>query len=123
MLYETQSARGGNMACFIAPTSAAILTTAFRKKFPPAWHINWLNTMIWGGAIALTVEHIAHGEIVPYPPFLTAMSNPADTLIMLKEMASVGIPMTIALVIAWIVMVVIYERFLTTDKHSTRTTA
>jgi hypothetical protein len=76
MLYETQSARGGNMACFIAPTSAAILTTAFRKRFPPAWHINWLNTMIWGGAIALTVEHIAHGEIVPLSTVLDGHEQP-----------------------------------------------
>jgi hypothetical protein len=66
--------------------------------------------MIFGGAIALGVEHVAHGEIVPWPPFLTAMSNPADTTAMFGEMALVGVPMTIALIFVWIVMVVVYEK-------------
>ena len=109
------------MACFIAPTSIAIFTTAFRKKFPENWHISWLNTMIWGGAVGLAVEHIAHQEIVPFPPFLTAMSNPADTVIMLKEIASVGIPMTLALIFAWVVMVVVYEKFIATDRFKLST--
>ena len=113
------------MACFIAPTSVAIITTALRKKFPKHWHINWLNIMIWGGAVGLAVEHIAHQEIVPWPPFLTAMSNPADTVVMLKEMAAVGIPMTFILIFAWIVMVVVYENFIATERLpiTARTTA
>lgn len=106
------------MACFIVPTSLAIITTAFRKKFPKQWHINWLNTIIWGGAVGLAVEHIAHQEIVPWPPFLTAMSNPADIVVMLKEMATIGIPMTVILVFAWIVMVVVYENFIATERLS-----
>jgi hypothetical protein len=40
------------------------------------------------------------------------MSSPAETMVMLKEIASVGIPMTIALIFAWIVMVVAYEKFI-----------
>ncbi|MBN1502117.1 hypothetical protein JW930_01115 [Candidatus Woesearchaeota archaeon] len=106
------------MACFIAPTSVAIITTALRKKFPKNWHINWLNTMIWGGAVGLAIEHIAHQEIVPWPPFLTAMGNPADTVVMLKEMASVGVPMTFALVFAWAVIVNVYENFIVTNRSS-----
>ncbi|MBU2100585.1 hypothetical protein KKG83_00010 [Candidatus Micrarchaeota archaeon] len=100
------------MACFLAPTAVGIITTVFRKKFPKKLHVNWLNTMIFGGAIALAVEHFAHQEIVPWFPFLTAMNNPADTIAMLKEMALVGIPMTIALVLAWIAMVVVYEKII-----------
>jgi len=102
------------MACFLVPTALGVVTTAFRKKFPKRWHVNWLNSMIFGGAVALAVEHIAHGEIVPWPPFLTAMSNPADTAAMLSEMAAVGIPMTVALVAAWVVLVVAYETMVTT---------
>ena len=49
--------------------SLAIVTTIFRKKIPETLHIGWLNIMIWGGAIMLAVEHIAHGEIILYPPF------------------------------------------------------
>ncbi|MBN2053019.1 hypothetical protein JW756_05940 [Candidatus Woesearchaeota archaeon] len=104
------------MACFLAPASVAIITTVFRKKFSKAWHINWLNTMIWGGTIGLAVEHIAHQEIVPWFPFLSAMSNHADTMVMLKEIASVGIPMTLALVFVWAVMVVVYEKAITSSR-------
>ena len=102
------------MACFAAPAALGIATTAFGKKIPKQWHISWLNTMIWGGAVALLVEHIAHGEIVPWPPFFTAMSNPADTAAMLGEILAVGIPMTIALVFVWVVMVVVYEKVILT---------
>ena len=98
------------MACFVVATAFGVITTVLRNKFPKQWHINWLNTMIFGGAMALAVEHIAHQEIVPWPPFLTAMSNPADTAVMFGEMASVGIPMTIALVLGWIAMAVVYEK-------------
>lgn len=106
------------MACFIVPSAVAVVTTAFRKKFPKNWHINWLNTMIWGGAIGLGVEHIAHQEIVPWFPFLSAMNNPADTVVMLKEMVSVGIPMTLGLIAVWFIMVVVYENFIATNKFS-----
>jgi hypothetical protein len=105
------------MACFAVPASTAVFTTVFRKKFPEKWHIGWLNTMIWGGAIGLAVEHIAHKEIVPWPPFLTAMSSPTDTAAMLKEMAAVGIPMALALISAWIIMVLVYEKFIVTERH------
>jgi hypothetical protein len=100
------------MACFTASLAVGIITTVFRKKFPEQWHINWLNAMIWGGSIALLVEHVAHGEIVPWPPFLTAMSNPADTAAMLGEIVTVGIPMTIALILTWVAMVVVYEKII-----------
>jgi hypothetical protein len=103
------------MACFIVPAALAIVTTTCRKKFPKKWHIGWLNTMIWGGAVGLAVEHIAHQEIVLWPPFLTAMGNPADTAAMLKELATVGIPMTVVIVFAWIVMVIAYELFIAAD--------
>jgi len=98
------------MACFIAPMSLAIVTTIFRKKIPETLKIGWLNIMIWGGAIMLAVEHIAHGEIVLYPPFLTAMQTPADIPVMLQEMAIIGGTMTITIVFIWIVMVAIYQR-------------
>lgn len=55
----------------------------------------------------LAVEHIAHKEVVPFPPFLTAMENPADIPVMLQEIATIGTAMTIAIFVTWIVMVVI----------------
>ena len=98
------------MACFIAPMSVAIVTTVFRKKIPDALHIGWLNIMIWGGAIMLAVEHIAHGEIILYPPFLTAMQTPAEIPVMLQEMAVVGGTMTIAIVFIWALLVVASQK-------------
>lgn len=98
------------MACFIAPMSLAIVTTVFRKKIPEALHIGWLNIMIWGGAIMLAVEHIAHGEIILYPPFLTAMQTPAEIPVMLQEMAVVGGTMTITIVFIWALLVVASQK-------------
>ena len=98
------------MACFIAPLSLGIVTTIFRKKIPENLKIGWLNIMIFGGAIMLAVEHIAHGEIILYPPFLTAMQTAEEIPIMLKEMVVVGGTMTIAIVAVWAVMVYIYNK-------------
>jgi hypothetical protein len=98
------------MACFIAPMSLAVVTTVFRKKIPENLKIGWLNIMIWGGVIMLAVEHIAHGEIVLYPPFLTAMQTPAEIPVMLQEMATIGGTMTIAIISIWLVMVYVYNQ-------------
>lgn len=98
------------MACFIAPMATGIITTIFRKKIPAALKIGWLNIMLWGGVAMLAIEHIAHGEVVFYPPFLTAMQNPADIPVMLQELATVGGTMTIAIVLIWAILVVISTR-------------
>lgn len=98
------------MACFIAPMGVGIITTIFRKKIPENLKIGWLNMMIWGGAIMLAVEHIAHGEIILYPPFLTAIQTPSEIPIMLQEMAVIGGTMTIAIFTIWAVMVYIYNK-------------
>jgi hypothetical protein len=87
-------------------------TFIFRNRFPGNWHIGWLNTLTLGSTVALGVDHIASGEIVPYPPFLSAMSNPADAAVMLGEVVSVGIPMALALVAVWVAMVIVYEKLL-----------
>ncbi|MGN0098845.1 MAG: hypothetical protein ACI38Y_05940 [Candidatus Methanomethylophilaceae archaeon] len=99
------------MACFLVPAAVGVVTTVFRKKIPEEYHVGWLNIMIWGSVIALLVEHIWHGEIVPWFPFLTAMNDPADTAEMLVEMAQIGIPMLLAIVAAWAIMVVLYNRY------------
>jgi hypothetical protein len=57
--------------------------------------------LLWGGAILLALEHVWHGEVVPWPPFLTAMSNPADIPVMLHEMAVTGTSMAVASVLVW----------------------
>ena len=105
------------MACFIAPLSLGIVTTIFRKKIPENLKISWLNIMIFGGAIMLAIEHIAHEEIILYPPFLTAMQTPAEIPIMLKEMAIVGGTMTLAIVTIWAIMVYVYNKKIELQKN------
>ena len=95
------------MACFLAPATAAIVTSSIGKRIPQKYHIEWLNAMLWGGVVMLAVEHFTHGEVVPFPPFLTAMQNPADIPIMLQELATVGGAMTIAIFTIWAVMVLV----------------
>ena len=111
------------MACFAAPTAVAIVTTLFRKKIPKEYHINWLNTLLWGGTAGLAVEHVAHGEITPFFPFLTAMKTPADTAAMFSEILTVGVGMLIACVFVWAVMVAVASRMEARSKAKARQAA
>ncbi len=97
------------MACFTAPMTAGIITTIFRKKIPEKYHVNWLNMLLWGGVIGLALEHVAHQEIVPFPPFLTAMASPAETTVMFHEIATTGTAMLLICVAIWAVMVLVYS--------------
>jgi hypothetical protein len=104
------------MACFLAPMGEAIVMTVVQKAVEKragaagsAWtrRLGWLNKMLWGGSILLAFEHLWHGEIVPWPPFLTAMRNPADIGPMLREIATVGSAMAGAVTATWALMVLI----------------
>ena len=61
----------------------------------------YLELTLFSGSFLLAIEHILHGEVVPFPPFLTAASNPADLAEMLTEMGSVGVAMLAILLVAW----------------------
>jgi hypothetical protein len=98
------------MACFLAPAATAIITTGLKKKIAPKYHLEWLNTMLWGGVIMLIVDHIANGEIVPYPPFLTAMQKANGISTMLREIITVGGLMTLAIFAVWATMVFVTNR-------------
>ena len=116
------------MACFLVPTAEAIVTTIIKKaatgkegeqaqeiekttgKLSWKTKLSWLTGMLWGGAALLCLEHIWHGEVVLYPPFLTAMSDPGDTAEMLTEMSTVGVGMAILVTVAWVVMIVVADR-------------
>jgi len=97
------------MACFLVPGSEAVVTTIIQKVIgkerSEKIKLKWLNIMLWGGVILLAIEHIWHGEVVPWPPFLTAMENPEDVGPMLHEMATVGAAMAIAVTLTWVVLV------------------
>jgi len=123
------------MACFLVPVAEAIVVTVVKrvvekkelhadeqtgapekKNDTPAsrlsWSrkLSWLNKMLWGGAGLLAFEHIWHGEVVLWPPFLTAMYNPADVGPMLQEMALFGTSMAVFITAVWVVMVLIADQ-------------
>jgi hypothetical protein len=72
--------------------------------------LGWLSTLLWGGVILLAVEHIWHGEVILWPPFLTAMGNPNEIPIMLHEMATVGTSMAVFVTLVWVGMVLFAEQ-------------
>ena len=122
------------MACFLVTAAEAVIVTAVShavktkeeknevghvevegvKSFdltetpteiPWSRKLKWLSYLLWGGALLLCFEHIWHGEVVPFFPFLTAMSDPGDTAEMLHEMSTVGVTMALLVTGAWGVMV------------------
>ncbi|TLD87020.1 hypothetical protein [Helicobacter sp. MIT 05-5294] len=72
--------------------------------------LGWLVNMLWGGAFLLCIEHIWHGEIVAYPPFLTAMSSPEDTQAMIHEILTIGSAQVALIVAIWAIMVVCADK-------------
>lgn len=115
------------MACFLVSAAEAAVVTVVEKieekkevektsteiteeetpSIPLSRKLKWLSYMLWGGAILLAFEHIWHGEVVPWFPFLTAMSDPADMSEMFSEMATVGVAMAALITVVWIVMCVV----------------
>jgi hypothetical protein len=118
--------RDNEMACFLVPMGEAIVTTVIQKVVKNkekeaeaegfkqtglTWSrkLSWLNNLLWGGVALLAFEHLWHGEIVLWPPFLTAMKNPADVAPMLHEMETIGAGMAIFVSIIWLVMVLVAD--------------
>ena len=113
------------MACFLVPATEAVVSTAVSKqvekksdfeeyaaKHPFLSRLDWLNKLLWGGSALLAFEHVWHGEVVPWFPFLTAASDPADTAEMLHEMATVGTTMAALITVVWVAMVLAAESIL-----------
>ncbi|MCD8090449.1 MAG: hypothetical protein LUD81_07515 [Clostridiales bacterium] len=104
------------MACFLVPTAEAVVTTIVKikadkhKKEGKEQNIfiskmNWLNNMLWGGSALLAFEHIWHGEVTPWFPFLTNAANAADRAEMFYEMATSGTAMAALVTAGWACMV------------------
>ena len=117
------------MACFLVPATEAVVATVVRKvmeksqdhgetvkirldngkmevaeKLPFARKLKWLTNLLWGGSALLAFEHLWHGEVVPWFPFLTAMSDPTDKAEMLHEMSTVGVTMAVLITLGWLSM-------------------
>ncbi|MDD6655997.1 MAG: hypothetical protein PUE95_01640 [Lachnospiraceae bacterium] len=113
------------MACFMVPMAEAMVATAVSKVLKNKeeqksikeiedgfikdtencnkWsqHIKQLSGFLWGGSGLLAFEHLWHGEITPFFPFLTAANNPADFAEMLHEMSTVGVTMAVVVTLFW----------------------
>ena len=74
------------------------------EKIPFSRKLRWLSNLLWGGSALLAFEHVWHGEVTPWFPFLTAANNPADTAEMLHEMSTVGVTMAILITLVWVGM-------------------
>ena len=99
------------MSCFIVPMAQAVATTLYRKSHSSnTENLASLEKMLWGGTIMLIVDHIANGEITLTFPFFTALAQEGGSLVMLKEMLTVGIPMSITITVIWALYVAIKSR-------------
>ena len=112
------------MACLLVPAAEAVITTIAAKaakskeqkaeaagvksdtaeRLPFSEKIKWLSNLLWGGSALIALEHVWHGEIVPWAPFLTAENDPAAAAEMLQEMATVGVGMTAVVTAVWLGM-------------------
>lgn len=116
------------MACFVVPAAEAVITTTVTKilerreckqkstdetenvkdgKIPFSRKLGWLNKILWGGSGLLAFEHVWHGEVVPYFPFLTNAANPENATEMLHEMATAGVSMAVLVTFAWVGMLLV----------------
>ena len=95
------------MACFVVPLVQAIATSALRKwgrkEGFVARHISSLELMLWGGTLMLIVDHVINGELTWRFPFFTALDQADGGMVMLREMLTVGVPMSLILTAAWVV--------------------
>lgn len=55
----------------------------------------------------MAFEHLWHGEIVPFFPFLTAASDPSEMQEVLHEMATSGVGMAVLVTAVWGAMVLV----------------
>ena len=68
--------------------------------------------MLLGGSALLAFEHVWHGEVTPWFPFLTAMSDKADAMEMLHEISTVGVSMAALVTVTWFGICVAAEAIL-----------
>lgn len=122
------------MACFLVPATEAVVTTIVQKvvktkeenaetktqesKIQWSRKLGWLNKMLWGGSALLALEHLWHGEVTPFFPFLTAMENAGDTIAMLHEMATIGTSMAALVTVVWGILTAVVSQ---TYKKSNQT--
>ncbi|MDD8049202.1 MAG: hypothetical protein PHH04_06360 [Thomasclavelia sp.] len=116
------------MSCFIVPATEAIVTTIATKvlenkenkqeevalkegrevsKNRFSKKLKLLNGLLWGGSVLLAIEHLWHGELTLFFPFLTAAKSAADFQSALIEMLTVGVAMAVFITAIWAVITLI----------------
>ena len=117
------------MACFLVSAAEAVVVTAVEKacekkelktaesdeieeavSVPMSRKLRWLSYMLWGGVVLLAFEHIWHGELTMYFPFLTAAMHPGDVANMLHEISTVGVAMAGAVTGVWAVVALVADK-------------
>ena len=121
------------MACFLVPAAEAVVTTTATKIMEKkekeqdeaklergvsvrelgqehfSDKLKRLNYLLWGGSGLLAFEHLWHGEIQPFFPFLTGAAEPAE---MFHEMSTVGVTMAIVVTCAWGAVTFVADRIM-----------
>lgn len=99
----------------------AIVTSAYRKVNEKSIEtadsalkrqIPTLEKMLWGGTVLLIVDHIINGELTWQYPFFTALET-GGFPVMLRELLTVGVPMSLVLTAVWAVYAILKERKVT----------
>ena len=108
------------MSCFIVPLTQAIATSAYRKTHKNSIesaeasvlkrNLPALEKMLWGGSVMLIVDHIINGEVTWRYPFFTALEEAGGGAVMLREMLTVGVPMSLVITAVWAVYALAKER-------------
>ena len=127
------------MGCFIVPATEAVVTTVVTKVVEKKEkkdgvefdHANFssklknLNGLLWGGSALLAFEHVWHGEVQPFFPFLTAAESAESLAEMFHEMGTVGVGMAAAVTIVWGVVtgISLYKERHTVEKASNKVKA
>ena len=127
------------MGCFIVPATEAVVTTVVTKvvekkekkdgaEFEHAkfsTKLKNLNGLLWGGSALLAFEHVWHGEVQPFFPFLTAAESAESLAEMFHEMGTVGVGMAAAVTIVWGVVtgISLYKERHTVEKASNKVKA
>ena len=102
------------MACFVVPLIQAVATSALRrwgrKDSFAGRNLASLELMLWGGSILLVVDHIINGELTWRFPFFTALGYDGGAAMLLRELLTVGVPMSLVLTAVWAVYALVKER-------------
>ena len=99
------------MCCFLVPLAQAVATSVCRRRLvnaaarsdasPLLRELPALEKMLWGGTLMLIVDHVINGELTWRFPFFTALTDVGGGGVMLREMLTVGVPMSLVLTAAW----------------------